>query len=498
MDHKKKLTDSHNKSKAKEDVHDAFLMIDNNESIIMAKDHHDDDDFNCVMFEDDEGVQCVSNIDQVDPFEVLDDGLESSFQEDHEPFENINIQHTAEEKETEHFEDIDYPENTHKPIDGAKGEIEIETFEHVENIKLSGTEHNLVYENERDIEIDAYENIAEVPDTMIESFDDLGDKLEGTKISESFTEIETNVSNFELSISNESESFEHIGGKTDYSYESYAEKLGKHDKKYKQLIEGWTKEQIRLRTSRDQRMIIPKDVFTDLKYVAGVDISFPKDKNDLIHACACLVILTYPELEIVYKKCNIVHLTSVYVPQYLAFREVNPYIELFEELKEKHPELYPQIVLVDGNGLLHPRKFGIASHLGALLNLTTIGIAKKLFHVDGLEKSPEFKAKIANLEMKGSTLDLEGKNGFLYGKALKSTAKSTNPIFVSIGFDIDLESAIKVILECCKVRMPEPIRWADIDSREFLREHYEQHVRDCHEYNELNEEFLELNKLRES
>ena len=46
--------------------------------------------------------------------------------------------------------------------------------------------------------------------------------------------------------------------------------------------------------------------------------------------------------------------------------------------------------------------------------------------------------------------------------------------------------------------MPEPIRWADIDSREFLREHYEQHVRDCHEYNELNEEFLELNKLRES
>ena len=107
MDHKKKLTDSHNKSKAKEDVHDAFLMIDNNESIIMAKDHHDDYDFNCVIFEDDEGVQCVSNIDQVDPFEVLDDGLESSFQEDHESFENINIQHTAEEKETEHFEDID-------------------------------------------------------------------------------------------------------------------------------------------------------------------------------------------------------------------------------------------------------------------------------------------------------------------------------------------------------------------------------------------------------
>ena len=174
--------------------------------------------------------------------------------------------------------------------------------------------------------------------------------------------------------------------------ESVADILANIDRECELLIHKWKAEQRFLKS----RMLLPEECnFVDkVKLIGGVDISFPSVKNDLIHAVVCLVVLSYPDLKVKYRKCEIVHLTSLYIPGFLAFREVEHIQKLCEELLCEQKELYPDVVLVDGNGILHPMKFGLACHLGVVLNLPTIGVAKKLFHVDGLEKSQNLKKKI--------------------------------------------------------------------------------------------------------
>ena len=271
---------------------------------------------------------------------------------------------------------------------------------------------------------------------------------------------------------------------------SVAEKVSENDPQITALLAQWDAEQNLLKKAN---ILTQDDDFeSTLHFIAGIDISFPPDKNDLVHACACLVVLSYPQLDIVYQKLKIVHLTSVYIPQYLAFREAEPFQKLFAELAEEHPELYPQLILLDGNGILHPKKFGIACHLGVKLSIPTIGVAKKLFHVDGLEKNDAFKKQVKSLSAKGVTLDLVGESGFVYGRALRSTDSSTNPIFVSVGHKVGLDTAIQIVGQCCKVRVPEPIRWADILSREYIRDYYTEHADSCSSYEDLNARFLRL------
>lgn len=75
-----------------------------------------------------------------------------------------------------------------------------------------------------------------------------------------------------------------------------------------------------------------------------------------------------------------------YIPGFLAFREVPILYVLFERLKQKRPDLWPQLVLVDGNGILHQNQCGLACHLGVLIDLPTVGVGKTLFYIDGLTK----------------------------------------------------------------------------------------------------------------
>ncbi len=79
-------------------------------------------------------------------------------------------------------------------------------------------------------------------------------------------------------------------------------------------------------------------------------------------------------------------LTQPYVPGFLAFREAPHLIELINKLKNKSPEFYPQVIFFDGNGILHNNGCGLASHLGVLLDISTLGVSKTMFRVDGLTK----------------------------------------------------------------------------------------------------------------
>lgn len=209
------------------------------------------------------------------------------------------------------------------------------------------------------------------------------------------------------------------------------------------------------------------DEIEGLEYIGGVDISFIK--GDDVNACASLIVLNYPELEVVYEDLQMIKLTEPYVPGFLAFRESNFLVDQVKTLQETSPELMPQVIMYDGNGLLHPREFGVACHLGVLLDIPCIGVAKKLFQVDGLEKNAEHLDKIKQLEKGGDTFPLIGETGKVLGMALRSCDRSTNPIYVSIGHRISLETAVWLVVQCCNHRIPEPVRQADIRSREYLR-----------------------------
>ena len=106
-----------------------------------------------------------------------------------------------------------------------------------------------------------------------------------------------------------------------------------------------------------------------LHRIGGVDISFVKGSESI--ACACLVVVDAASLAVVHCVCRRVELTAPYVPGFLAFREVGFLIELLDELRSTTPALMPDAILVDGNGILHPNRFGLACHLGVLCNIPT-------------------------------------------------------------------------------------------------------------------------------
>ncbi|KAK4435651.1 Endonuclease V [Sesamum alatum] len=206
-----------------------------------------------------------------------------------------------------------------------------------------------------------------------------------------------------------------------------------------------------------------------LKYVGGVDLSF--SRNDPLIACATLVVLDISNLEVVHEDSSIIKLRIPYVPGFLAFREAPVLLELLDKTKKTSPSLYPQVLMVDGNGLLHPRGFGFACHLGVLADLPTIGIGKNLHHVDGLTQSRVRQVLEANGKPRSDIFTLIGDSGSTLGAAMWTTKGSLKPIFISVGHRISLASAIKIVQLSGRFRVPEPIRQADIRSKDCLRKH---------------------------
>eukprot|EP01083_Nonionella_stella_P282789 962336_1 len=245
------------------------------------------------------------------------------------------------------------------------------------------------------------------------------------------------------------------------------------DPKKPGLCSKWRDEQLILK----QRLVLTDDFnwslsgkhsAEKLSRIGGVDISFSKDNGT--DACAGLVVLSYPDLNVIYEDFRMVRLTQPYISGYLAFREVEFLVDLLNKLRKTNSDLLPEVILVDGNGILHHRGFGLACHLGVLTNIPTVGIGKTLLHIDGLEKDDIRPMCREKLKKVGDSVDLRGRSGTLWGKALKSTKSSRNPIFVSVGHKISISTAMELVERCCKFRIPEPVRQADLRSRAFCRE----------------------------
>ncbi|KAL1523154.1 hypothetical protein AB1Y20_018109 [Prymnesium parvum] len=206
-----------------------------------------------------------------------------------------------------------------------------------------------------------------------------------------------------------------------------------------------------------------------VRLVGGVDISFVKESTT--DACAALVVVDPATQEVVYEACRRIVLTAPYIPGYLAFREVRFLLQLVEELRSTRPELMPQVILSDGNGILHPNHFGVACHLGVLAGIPTVGVGKTLHHVDGLSKE-SVRRLSESLIKAGDHALLVGQSGTVWGAVLRTTSPAEGnfkPVIISVGHGISLNSAISLVWRTCKHRIPEPVRQADLRSREWLR-----------------------------
>ncbi|GAQ85670.1 Endonuclease V [Klebsormidium nitens] len=223
----------------------------------------------------------------------------------------------------------------------------------------------------------------------------------------------------------------------------------------------------------------------ELRFVGGVDVSFSQTDPDL--ACAALVVIDLTKLQepvpgsakfsdtggdaVVYERCELVRLDVPYLPGFLGFREVPVLRPLLEEVAQERPDIAPQVILVDGNGILHPRGFGSACHLGVACHMATIGVGKNFFHLDGLTSDGVRARAEARGLQPGEAMDIVGESGRVWGAAYRTHAGSTKPIFVSVGHLLSLDTAVKIVRACCRFRVPEPVRQADMRSRERLRQH---------------------------
>jgi deoxyribonuclease V len=176
-----------------------------------------------------------------------------------------------------------------------------------------------------------------------------------------------------------------------------------------------------------------------VRYVAGVDVAYHRGRELNVGA---VVILSFPDLETVDVVCKKAATPFPYVPSLLSFREAPICYDVLEPLKKKI-----DVLLVDGQGIAHPRRFGIASHLGVLLDIPTIGCAKS--RLVGDEPKRLGKKKGARGALKH--------NGDRIGTVLR-TRDGVKPIYVSVGHRSKLDWAEDLVLQLSpRYRIPEPI-----------------------------------------
>lgn len=198
----------------------------------------------------------------------------------------------------------------------------------------------------------------------------------------------------------------------------------------------------------------------ELKYIAGVDVAYWKE-DETEYAVCCIVVIDYKTQAVVERQCCRGIVNVPYIPGCLAFREIEIVMKTIA-LLENNIDLY----VFDGNGYLHPRHMGLATHAGILLNKPSIGIAKSYFKVENIDYAePENEAF--------SFQDIVIHNE-IYGRVVR-THKNVKPIFVSIGNKIDIDTATNIAMSLVTKdsHIPLPTRYADIMTHE-MRKKYQQ------------------------
>lgn len=199
-------------------------------------------------------------------------------------------------------------------------------------------------------------------------------------------------------------------------------------------------EAIALQQELRARLIL-EDQLEPVRRVAGVDVGF--EASGTITRAA-VAVLRYPELNMLETAIARRPTTFPYVPGLLSFRELPAVLEALEQLQEP-----PDLLLCDGQGIAHPRRMGIASHLGLLVDLPAIGVAKT--RLCGMHEEPP--------NQRGAWTPLRAGNEII-GAVLR-TRPGVNPLYISPGHRISLTTAVEFVMACCtRYRLPETTRHA--------------------------------------
>jgi deoxyribonuclease V len=195
--------------------------------------------------------------------------------------------------------------------------------------------------------------------------------------------------------------------------------------------------------------VVTKDEFEKIEKISAVGVIFSKDEDKISVAC---VSFSFPKLEILGQILKKRNCDFPYTPGLFAFSVGPAILSILNKIKK------PDLVIFPGRGIDHPRKLGLASHLGVLLDIPTIACSKRALWKNCPDPSME----------KGASVFVEDKNRKLIGAVVRTKDK-VKPVYVTVGHKISIQTAIKIILECSKkYRIPEPSRYAHVLAKKKL------------------------------
>ena len=203
-----------------------------------------------------------------------------------------------------------------------------------------------------------------------------------------------------------------------------------------------------LQTELSARIVFDSSlVFSQIRTVAGIDCHYRGNV-----AVAAVVNLDLISLQTIETATATRPVDYPYIPGLLSFREGPAILSALKKLKAS-----PDLLIFDGQGIAHPRRLGIASHIGLLVEIPSIGCAKTKY-IGQYSEPDSVKGSFSYLDDRGDTIG-----------AVVRTRNNVKPVYVSIGHRINLLDSIRVILKCChKYRLPEPIRRADAHARQLI------------------------------
>ena len=185
-----------------------------------------------------------------------------------------------------------------------------------------------------------------------------------------------------------------------------------------------------------------------INLIGGLDCGYDLKQNKI---GAAVVVLSFPEMILVNKAVSIADVNVPYISGFLSFREAPVMLKAVHLLGEM-----PDTLMVDGNGIAHPRRMGLATYIGVILNARTIGCAKNPVY-------PFFMPG----PMRGHSTLYKDQNGCKVGYCLR-TQDRIQPVFVSPGNKIGYEKARDLVLKCSKFRIPEPLRQAHMETKKIF------------------------------
>ncbi len=197
--------------------------------------------------------------------------------------------------------------------------------------------------------------------------------------------------------------------------------------------------------------VVMEDRLPRIRHVGGVDVHFGRGGE---HARAAVVVMSFPDLQLIEQAVARIRVEFPYVPGLLSFRELPPVLAALRMLKT-----LPDLLVCDGQGFAHPRRFGMACHLGVITDMPAVGAAKTRL----LGTYPKLPGE------RGAWVPMIDR-GEIVGAVLR-TKTGVNPLFVSVGHRISLPTAIRIVLECTpRYRLPETTRLADHLARQASEE----------------------------